>query len=564
LSQRARLLALALANWHDFPFFMTPVSAIASPARLAPDSPPNGLLQRWVTLHGALQMSAIQLAFVLAVVVSIRLLSGTAPLRFGGLEVVLFVVASGAVGVIVHAIVLRCKHDFRLAWAASAYLGSALTFLVFAALLADATPALRMPVDGRLRHPLDSMLLACMLIMVFAMLFLVYEETRLTALNPLRALKSKTSLVTPESGLLDQWTLKHLFGHTFEETVTWFFVGVGLGIVARQLPIEPKPAYGDWMDRLLPGDSALWLVAFFFFSHSGVCFARKVPWLQHSMAAVIALLSIDHLVTFAVICFVASKLNPQIGLGFFIVVGTIATISLVTSVIAFNRRAEFISTARHAQAVQREATLAAERARTVAELAALQAQIEPHFLYNTLTNLQLLIRQEAPSPSRSDAMITHLIDYLRARVPLVRASTTTVSQEFELVRNYLAIIQVRMGKRLHYEVALPDGLANATLPPLSVVTLVENSIKHGLEPKRGGGEIHVQAIDKPAEGVMEILVVDTGVGFVAGIAGAGIGLTNIRERLELSYGADAALTLTANSPSGVIATLRIPHVNPAT
>ncbi len=190
---------------------------------------------------------------------------------------------------------------------------------------------------------------------------------------------------------------------------------------------------------------------------------------------------------------------------------------------------------------------------TEAKLSALQAQVEPHFLYNTLASVQALTEVD---PAQANAMTGHLIQYLRNALPKMRESVSTVGQEIELVRAYLNILQMRMGKRLAFEIAVPAELMEAPFPPLMLPSLAENAIKHGLEPEREGGMVTITA---HAEGErLRLVVADTGRGF-ADTLGTGVGLTNIRERLAALYGDAASLTLEANTPRGVVATIEVPR-----
>ncbi len=189
---------------------------------------------------------------------------------------------------------------------------------------------------------------------------------------------------------------------------------------------------------------------------------------------------------------------------------------------------------------------------TEAKLAALQAQVEPHFLYNTLASVQALTEVD---PARANAMTGHLIQYLRNALPKMRESVSTVGQEIELVRAYLSILQMRMGARLTFEIDVPEALAALPFPPLMLPSLVENAIKHGLEPQREGGNVHISASQE--NGRLRLVVADTGRGF-AETVGAGVGLANIRERLAALYGETARLTLEGNTPRGVVATIDVP------
>jgi hypothetical protein len=190
---------------------------------------------------------------------------------------------------------------------------------------------------------------------------------------------------------------------------------------------------------------------------------------------------------------------------------------------------------------------------TEAKLSALQAQVEPHFLYNTLASVQALTEVD---PQQANAMTGHLIQYLRNALPKMRESVSTVGQEIELVRAYLNILQMRMGKRLAFEIEVPPELMEAPFPPLMLPSLVENSIKHGLEPQREGGKVTIRASEE--NGTLRVSVLDTGRGFAETI-GAGVGLANIRERLAALYGDKGKLTLEAREPQGVEAAIEVPR-----
>ncbi|HLX23795.1 MAG TPA: histidine kinase [Usitatibacter sp.] len=190
---------------------------------------------------------------------------------------------------------------------------------------------------------------------------------------------------------------------------------------------------------------------------------------------------------------------------------------------------------------------------TEAKLSALQAQVEPHFLYNTLASVQALTEVD---PQQANLMTGHLIQYLRNALPKMRESVSTVGQEMELVRAYLNILQMRMGKRLSFEIDVPQELMDAPFPPLMLPSLVENAIKHGLEPLREGGTVRIAV---SAEGdTLRLRVSDTGRGFGDSL-GTGVGLTNIRERLAALYGDKGKLTLEASEPHGVVATIEVPR-----
>ncbi|MEO8103346.1 MAG: histidine kinase [Betaproteobacteria bacterium] len=187
-----------------------------------------------------------------------------------------------------------------------------------------------------------------------------------------------------------------------------------------------------------------------------------------------------------------------------------------------------------------------------ARLKLMQAQIEPHFLFNTLANVQHLVEANPPLAAR---MLESLITYLRAALPEMREGGTTLGREADMARAYLEIQQLRMGPRLTFSVEVPAELRAAPFPPMMLMTLVENAIKHGIDPLQQGGEIRVFA-KAGGDGVLDVAVADSGQG-LSHSAGMGIGLQNIRERLQALYRKSARLELEENSPRGVVARIRI-------
>ncbi len=194
-----------------------------------------------------------------------------------------------------------------------------------------------------------------------------------------------------------------------------------------------------------------------------------------------------------------------------------------------------------------------EKELTVAKLSLLHAQVEPHFLYNTLASAQLLTRSD---PARADEMLGNLILYLRHSLPRTEDSLSTIGDELERVRAYLDILKIRMGSRLSLQVEVPDALKGVLFPTMMLQTLVENAIKHGLEPKSGGGTVWI--IARANDKTVAVTVADDGRGFSAEGAGTGIGLRNVKERLRLAYGSGAAFSIVANFPTGVAATISVP------
>lgn len=211
--------------------------------------------------------------------------------------------------------------------------------------------------------------------------------------------------------------------------------------------------------------------------------------------------------------------------------------------------------------VQREADLRAaeqQRSAVTAELRRLQAQIEPHFLFNTLANVQSLISSNPPA---ARDLLTQLNAHLRAGLKHSRATTTTLAEEFKLLESYLRIHSHRMGPRFRWELNLPENLRNLPFPPMLLQPLVENAVRHGIEPKVGDGSVTLSARRKA--GALVLSVVDDGVGFQPKPGTSGVGLANIRERLTLLFGPDARLDLKENKGPGLTAELWIPSSDPA-
>lgn len=217
---------------------------------------------------------------------------------------------------------------------------------------------------------------------------------------------------------------------------------------------------------------------------------------------------------------------------------------------------------RLAEALRQQELKRAQDARREAELrlSVLVAQVEPHFLFNTLAGVRSAILTE---PLRATAIVDHLVDYLRSTIPQMRGDGTSeqgrLAKQLEAARAYLGLMQARI-PRLSYSVE--SELKDAAFPPLLLISLVENAIKHGIEPKIGPVHVAVNAryFDDGDEEKLEVSVSDNGVGFGGTTSGSGIGLANIRERLESMYGDKAKLTLKARPEGGVIASIVIPLI----
>ncbi|MBT8338451.1 MAG: histidine kinase [Desulfatitalea sp.] len=184
----------------------------------------------------------------------------------------------------------------------------------------------------------------------------------------------------------------------------------------------------------------------------------------------------------------------------------------------------------------------------------LQAQIEPHFIFNTLTSIESL---DDVDPQGAKTMQMNFIRYLEASLVKVRAEVTTVGQEVALIRSYLDLFKVRMGERLEYEVDVPRDVQSLPFPSMLIQPIVENAIKHGLEPKVDGGHIHISV--RLNNGVIRWEIADTGRGMTE-TSNFGVGLSNIMERTESLYGDQSSVVVEDNFPSGVRVILEAPHV----
>jgi len=232
------------------------------------------------------------------------------------------------------------------------------------------------------------------------------------------------------------------------------------------------------------------------------------------------------------------------------IVATSVVISLVLSTLFYLREREARAQADVAR--EREIAERLQRDAVAANLRALQAQIEPHFLFNTLANVSTLIDRDAPQAKR---MLERFIHFLRGSLAATRTERTTLGAEGELIASYLDVLRVRMGPRLEYAVDIEPSLVDFAIAPMLLQPVVENAIRHGLEAKVEGGRVDFRA--RRESGSVCIDVRDTGVGFAATTTG-GVGLTNLRDRLRGLYGEAATLCIGENHPSGTVVTVRLP------
>ncbi len=225
---------------------------------------------------------------------------------------------------------------------------------------------------------------------------------------------------------------------------------------------------------------------------------------------------------------------------------------LITALAGLTGSYYFYSRTRHSYLETRMSE--ARRQASEAKLKLLETQLEPHMLFNSLANLRVLISTDAP---RAQAMLDHMIAYLRATLSASRASSHTLQAEFGRLRDYLELMAVRMGPRLTYQLELPPELADHAVPTLLLQPLVENAIKHGLEQKVEGGSIHVLA--RRAAGAIVLEVQDTGVGISGNHATSdGFGLAQVRERLATAYADRGTLELLADGSAGTRVRISLP------
>ncbi|MGB3381632.1 MAG: histidine kinase [Rhodanobacter sp.] len=194
-----------------------------------------------------------------------------------------------------------------------------------------------------------------------------------------------------------------------------------------------------------------------------------------------------------------------------------------------------------------------ERNAAQTRLRLLQAQVEPHFLFNTLANVRELVDSGSPQAS---AVLGSLIAYLRAAVPRLHEPMITLAQEIELVRAYLEVMHMRMPDRLQFTLHADEAALASHLPAMTLLTLVENAVRHGIDPSEEGGRIDVRV--RVRDGRCRAEVIDTGVGLGRAGDGLGTGLSNLRERLQLAFGGDTQLRLLPLEPKGVCAELEFP------
>jgi LytS/YehU family sensor histidine kinase len=279
--------------------------------------------------------------------------------------------------------------------------------------------------------------------------------------------------------------------------------------------------------------------------------SRLPPWLAQVLAVVVA-------APFATLLAYLPSVDGRITdllahegrvMGFIDITATVLLIAPLLALGALYRERD--AQARSAQLAFALERSTLEKAALDARLKLLQAQIEPHFLFNTLANVQELVESGS---SQAGPVLRSLIAYLRAAMPKLQAGVTTLGGEMALARAYLELMKMRMPDRLAFSIDVPEELAAVAFLPMSVLTLVENAVRHGIDPSERGGRIDVVVRREAAGQAMRIRVVDSGAG-MSGSAVPGTGLGNLESRLRGFFGADARLELHDAVPHGLSAEL---------
>lgn len=342
-------------------------------------------------------------------------------------------------------------------------------------------------------------------------------------------------------------------------TLTWAAVKLlaGFTIAGLLLKLSILPSLSWWAAVLyanLFGYLTVVALVGVWFNHRKIV-AGKYRWIiklaAWGLAGGLSAMLIGMVVRGDTMAEVLEKL-PKVLIGVTAVPTLLIGLPLVAIAMHRNQRYEDL-TARLQVEAERERLA---RALSESQLRLLRAQIEPHFLFNTLGAVQQLAQQGAP---RAAALTADLIDFLRASLSEMRSDQSCLRTEFRLAESYLKVMQARLGSRLRFSVELPASLAEVSIPSMLVLTLAENAIKHGIEPALRGGEVVLTAED--AGQAIHIRVRDSGVG-MSDTPGAGLGLENIRHRLRLAYGEAASLALEEAEP-GLAATITIPKTTSA-
>jgi signal transduction histidine kinase len=322
-------------------------------------------------------------------------------------------------------------------------------------------------------------------------------------------------------------------------------LALAVAVAAALSPIF-KPTFEVVLSRVLVVAIAM-LLAY----TAAECWQRPpLPRWQLQILAVVLAAPLATLVVYALTSSELSLFHPWRITGMLWIAGCAIVAGLILGLGALVREREAQANAQALQFALERETL--ERQAADAQLAVLQSQIEPHFLFNTLANVQALVESGSP---RAAPVLQSLIAYLRAALPQLHDGAPTLGREAVLVRSYLELMQMRMPDRLRFALHIDPALHALPLPPLTLLTLVENAVRHGIDPSEQGGEIDVGA--ERRDGGVRLWVRDSGRGLDETHA-PGTGLANLRERLRSAYGDRARLTLSAAAPHGVLAEVTLP------
>jgi Histidine kinase len=332
-------------------------------------------------------------------------------------------------------------------------------------------------------------------------------------------------------------------------------VGLALGL-ASLAALLLAPIFITPLPVLLGRTLFVALLALLAFSAAGQWPRRLPSWLARWLAQVLVVVVMVPLATLLVyLVSVGGDLGSLLRsegrlLGFFWIAGSGLLIGplLAMGSLYRQRDAEARSQALHFELERSEL----ERRALDARLRLLQAQVEPHFLFNTLANVRALVETGSPQAA---PVLSSLIAYLRAAMPRLQDDAASLGDELALVRAYLELMHLRMPDRLAYRIAVPAELHGLRFPPMALLTLVENAVRHGIDPSEEGGSIEVSGYRAGPQAPVCLWVSDSGVG-LAQQMGSGTGLRNLRERLQVVYGASARLDLTENQPCGLRAEIQ--------
>jgi len=332
--------------------------------------------------------------------------------------------------------------------------------------------------------------------------------------------------------------------------LTLWRVGLALGL-ASVAALLLAPVFITPLPVLLGRTLFVALLALLAFAAAGQWPRRLPSWLARWLAQVLAVVLTVPLATLLVYLvsvggdFASFWRSEGRLLGFFWIAGSGLLIGplLAMGSLYRQRDAEARSQALHFELERSEL----ERRALDARLRLLQAQVEPHFLFNTLANVRALVETGSPQAA---PVLSSLIAYLRAAMPRLQDEAASLGDELALVRAYLELMHLRMPDRLAYCIEVPAELQGLRFPPMALLTLVENAVRHGIDPSEEGGAIEVSGARAGAEGPVRLWVSDSGVG-LAQATGSGTGLRNLRERLQVVYGGSARLDLTENQPHGL-------------